>query len=164
MSDDICGWPTHDDTACQNPATGDDGRCWIPTHGDEDAINPHGRPSKFQDCRQDLLDAARTPINHRQIANAGGIAKSTLYDWLNKHADFSDSFKRARAQAADALVQRALDPDDEVDRRFAQFLLERSFQFIKTERHEVGLDADHSFDATEGVTAEFVTYEPDDET
>lgn len=166
MTDDICGWPTKQDgSACQHPATGEDGRCWIPTHGDADADAIGGRPSKFDDASDDILDAATRPINHKQIAHAGGVARSTLYRWLDERAEFSDTFRRARAQAAESLVRRALDPQDDIDRRFAQFILERSFHFIKTEKHEVDLDADHSFDATEGVTAEFVTYEPkpDDE-
>ncbi|MFW6435997.1 MAG: hypothetical protein ACOCY1_06400, partial [Halovenus sp.] len=81
-------------------------------------------------------------INLKQVANKGGVSRSTLYKYLDEHEDFSDSFKRARGKAADRLVQRALDPDDDIDVRFARFLLERSFKFIKTERQEVDLQAD----------------------
>lgn len=129
--------------------------------GDEPDDN-NGRPSKFDDVHEDLLEAADSYLNMRQVANKGGIHEATLYRYLEDRDEFCEEFKRARGRAADRLVRRALDPTDEIDVGFARFLLERSFQFIKTERHEVGLDDSHSFDATEGVTAEFVTYEEDD--
>jgi hypothetical protein len=119
-----------------------------------------GRESKFERVRGDLLEAANGYINLKQVANKGGVARSTLYKYLDEHEDFSDSFKRARGAAADRLVQRALDPDDEIDVTFARFLLERSFKFIKTERQEVDLNAD--VDSTHDVTADFVTYGGDD--
>ncbi|WP_135806201.1 helix-hairpin-helix domain-containing protein [Halorussus marinus] len=125
---------------------------------DEDDVHG-GRPSKFEQVKDDLLEAAESFLNLKQVANKGGVSRSTLYKYLDEHEEFSDSFKRARARAADQLVQRALDPEDDIDTTFARFLLERSFKFIKTERQEVDLNADHSFDASEGVTAEFVSYE-----
>ncbi|MFW6435656.1 MAG: hypothetical protein ACOCY1_04675 [Halovenus sp.] len=157
--DDRCGAETTGDHPCKNPA-GENGRCWIPSHNpDSEGEDPNGRPSKFERVKNDLLEAADGYINLKQVANKGGVSRSTLYKYLDEHEDFSDSFKRARGEAADRLVHRALDPDDEIDVTFARFLLERSFKFIKTERQEVNLDADHSFDASEGVTAEFVSYE-----
>jgi hypothetical protein len=151
MTDELCGWPTTSDGECQNPA-GDDGTCWIPTHGDEDGENPHGRPSKFEDVREDLIEAADGYLNHRQVANKGGVSKSTLYEYLGEHDDFSDAFKRARARAAERLVADALDPQSEIDISFARFLLERSFQFIKTEKREV----EHSTDGPMSFTIDWV--------
>lgn len=95
-----------------------------------------GRPSKFDDVEDDLVEAAKSFLNHEQVANKAGVHKDTLYRYLNNRPDFSDSFKRARAEAAEQLIQQALDPEDEIDMGFARFLLERSFKFIKTERRE----------------------------
>jgi len=119
-----------------------------------------GREPKFERVKDDLLEAADGYINLKQVANKGGVARSTLYKYLDEHEEFSDSFKRARGSAADRLVQRALDPDDEIDVTFARFLLERSFKFIKTERQEVNLDAD--VDTSYDVTADFVTFDTED--
>lgn len=136
-NEDICGVETATGDPCQRPAgwgtDSDIGPC--KTH-DPSLTTETGRPSKFDDVVENLLDAADSPKNMRQVANAAGIHEDTLYRWLNEREEFSESFKRARARAADRLIQRALDPSDEIDRGFARFLLERSFQFIKTERHE----------------------------
>lgn len=155
--DDICGEEKNDGEPCDYTPKYDDGKCGIHTTCTD--TDPGGRPSKFDDVKDDLLNAADGYINLKQVANKGGVSRSTLYQYLDEHEEFSDSFKRARGAAADRLVQRALDPGDEIDTTFARFLLERSFKFIKTERQEVDLNADHSFDASEGVTAEFVSYE-----
>jgi len=138
--DDICGEIKNDGQPCEYDPKYEDGKCGI--HSEYNDTDPGGRPSKFEEVKDDLLEAADGYINLKQVANKGGISRSTLYEYLNEHEEFSDSFKRARGQAADHLVQRALDPDDEIDIQFARFLLERSFKFIKTERQEVDLDAD----------------------
>jgi hypothetical protein len=157
--EEVCGALKNDGEPCDYTAKYDDGRCGI--HTDETDTDPGGRPSKFDKVKEDLLDAADGYINLKQVANRGGIHKSTLFRYLDEHEDFCDSFKRARGNAADRLVQRALDPADEIDTSFARFLLERSFKFIKTERQEVDLNADVT--ATHDVTADFVTYGGDDE-
>lgn len=132
--------------------------------GDKEETN--GRKSKFEDAHEDILAAARGEdmessayLNMKQIAGAGGVSTKTLYRWLDEHDQFRQRFTHARNEAAGRLVQRALDPADEVDSHFVRFLLERCFQFIKTEKHEVELDADHTVDRAEGVSAEFVTYD-----
>lgn len=157
MTDDSCGTTKNDGEPCDYAAKYDDGRCGI--HTEETDTEAGGRPSKFEDVKNDLLDAADGFLNLKQVANKGGIHKATLFRYLDEHEEFCDRFKRARGDAADRLVQRALDPEDEIDIQFARFLLERSFKFIKTERQEVDMDASHSIDASEGVTAEFVTYD-----
>lgn len=160
MTDDVCTATLTDGSPCTYRAKYDDGKCGI--HTDETPPgDPGGRPSKFDDVEADLLEAADSYVNLKQVANRGGIHKSTLFRYLDEKQQFCDRFKRARGRAASRLVDRALDPDDEIDIQFARFLLERSFKFIKTERQEVDLDADHSFDTAQGVTAEFVTFEGD---
>lgn len=132
MSDDEqCGEIKNDGEPCDYPAKHEDGKCGIHTKE-----NKQGRPSKFEDVKDDLLDAADSYLNHEQIANAGGVTKKTLYNYFDAHEGFLHSFKRVRAESANALIQRGLDPTDEVDMKFVQFLLERSFKFIKTERKE----------------------------
>jgi hypothetical protein len=130
--DDICG---STNTSSGEPCGFTPGES-CPYHDTDDPPDM-GRPSKFDDARDDLLAAADSFLNHKQVANKGGVSRSTLYDYLDKHDDISDRFKRARADAAERLVQRALDPRDEIDIQFARFLLERSFKFIKTEKREI---------------------------
>jgi len=113
-----------------------------------------GAPAKFDDVKDELLEAARDELNLRQVANAGGIAKSTLHRWIDEHEEWAMEFRQARSTAADRLVKRALDPDDEIDRRFAQFLLERSFRFIKTEKREIDADNTHRMEG-DGFVVEF---------
>jgi len=129
---DQCGAETAAGTPCQHPASREDGRC----HHHTD-LNPMrgGRPSKFEDHRDDVIEAARDPIKTRDVARSVGIGKSTLYDWLDERPEFSDAFRRARAEAARDLVDRGLaDPD--VDTGMIRFLLERTFDYTKTQELE----------------------------
>lgn len=155
MTDDICG---SEDTTSDDPCQFSPGDS-CPYHDTDDPPD-NGRPSKFDDVRDELLSAADSFLNIEQVANKGGVAKSTLYRYLDEHDDFQNEFKRARGDAADRLIQRALDPRDDIDVPFARFLLERSFKFIKTERQEVEMNAD--VDTTADVTADFVTYTTDE--
>lgn len=117
---------------CKNPAT-DGEHCWIDSHGGD--VGGHGRPSKFEDTKDDLLAAAREPIKTRDVARSVGIGESTLFDWLDQYDDFSESFRRARAEAARDLVARGLE-DPDVDTSMVRFLLERTFKYIKTQEIE----------------------------
>jgi len=123
--DDRCGAVCTDGSPCENPA----GSC--PWHGTDNPPS-NGRPSIFEDHREDLLDAAREPIKTRDVARTAGVGKSTLYEWLDEYDDFSDAFKRARSQAARELVQRGLE-DPDVDTSMIRFLLERTFQYTKSQ-------------------------------
>ena len=62
--------------------------------GDDDAHG--GRPSKLDDVRDDLLEAAERGTTKEGCARAAGIATSTLYDWLDQFPEFSEAFNRAR--------------------------------------------------------------------
>lgn len=81
MSDDDtdnCGWPTNDGDACLNPA-GEDGRCWIPTHGDPNAENPAGRPKALTDDKKEVLfNAVRLGLHVRHQAAVAGVHPDTL--------------------------------------------------------------------------------------
>ena len=147
---DVCGsTDTETGEPCRRPSG------W----GTESEIGPcrdHpavGRPSKFTEDRcEDILEAARRGTTVEGCARAAGIGVSTLYDWLDDFSEFSESFNRARAKGEQRLVEEVAIEDP-------KFILERSYDYVKTEKREVDMDASHSFDAAEGVTAEFVTYE-----
>lgn len=93
-----------------------------------------GRPSKLEQYEGDLLEAAREGLTYEGIARVAGIGVSTLHEWRNEHDEFSESLERARAKAERDLIK-------DVD---AQFVLERSYGYVKTERHEVDADIDQT--------------------
>ena len=145
MTDNICGYEgTHNGEPCQNSATGENGRCYIPTHnaaadgGDPDDVeNPQGPPSKFDDVREDILEAARVGASMGGCARAAGIHKSTLYDWLDEDSDrYKPEFQRDFWQARWEGERRFIENPDDVDSRHAQFLLERSFGYTKEQTIE----------------------------
>lgn len=143
MTDDTCGVETGDGESCQNPATEGD-HCWIESHGGD--VSGHGRPSKLDEYEDEILKAARQGLTYEGIARVAGVGVRTLHDWRDEHDDFSQSLERARSKAERKLIQ-------DVD---AEFVLERSYGYVKTEKREVDLEAD--VDSTHDVTAEFVTY------
>ncbi|MCD2204421.1 helix-hairpin-helix domain-containing protein [Halobacterium sp. KA-6] len=116
--------------------------------GDDEAHG--GRPSKLEKYKDDILEAAREGLTYEGIARVAGVGVSTLHAWRDEHDQFSESLERARAEAERELIQ-------DVD---AEFVLERSYDYVKTEKREVDLDAD--VDGTHDVTAEFVTYSAED--
>jgi hypothetical protein len=124
--DGICGAETTGEQPCQNPA-GENGRCWIPSHNDSAADNPHGRPSKLDDVWDDVMAAAERGLTVEGIARAAGIGVSTLRDWRAKHDDFSAALSRARARAEQELIK---DAD-------AEFVLERSYGYTKEQEVEL---------------------------
>ena len=129
MTDEICGAETVNGGKCQNPA-GENGFCWIPSHNpDSDEENPHGRPSKLGDRKDEILQGAREGMTIEGCARLAGVHKSTLYDWLEKYEDFSDAFKRARARGELKHLQSVND-------RGSQFILERSFGYTKSQEIE----------------------------
>lgn len=128
---DTCNATTVAGDQCDNPA-GDNGACWIPSHNPDagdDVDNPHGRPSKIETHRDDILEAARLGATKEGCARAAGVDKQTLYNWLDEYPDFFDAFKRARSEGE---RRRLRDADDSGSR----FVLERSFGYTKTETHE----------------------------
>jgi transposase-like protein len=110
-----------------------------------------GRPSLLEEYEDDILNAAREGLTYEGIARVAGIGVSTLHNWREAHEDFSESLERARSEAERELIQD-VDPE---------FVLERSYDYVKTEKREVDMDAD--VDASHDVTAEFVTYSSEDD-
>lgn len=161
---DNCGWPTADGTACEHPATEDNGRCWQHT----DNARTGGRPSKYTDDRaQDALEAARMSKSKSGCARAAGVELPTLNRWLDKNPDLDDgrefrlAFAQARRDGETVLVHGGLRNDD-IDTSMAKFLLATSFGYVKTERREHLVDEDADLDP-DHATADWVTYESDAE-
>lgn len=135
MTDEQCGAIKNDGEPCEYAASYEDGKCGIHSkHNDGPGPGP-GRDSTFEDHRDELLEAAREPIKTRDVARTAGVGKTALYDWLDEHESFADKFTRARSEAARELVERGLE-DDDVDTRMIQFLLERTFDYTKTQELE----------------------------
>jgi len=138
-NDDICGHPTATGDPCQNPATDGD-TCWLNEHGGDAA--PSGRPSKLDEFEDDILTGARQGMTLEGCARLAGVAEKTLHSWINKHDEFRKSLKRARAQGELQHLQSVNDSG-------SQFILERSFGYVKTEKREVEGEHTHEHDATE---------------
>jgi len=88
--------PCKNPTTPNNPEDGKPSRCWIPSHNDPDAENPHGRPEKLADRRDDILAGARQGMTIEGCARLAGVSKDSLYRWLDKYEDFSDAFRETR--------------------------------------------------------------------
>jgi hypothetical protein len=148
---DVCGAPTAAGGTCDHQTTddGDPDRCWIDGHNDADVPDDQqpGHPSKLADHKDAVLEAARKGVTLEGCARAAGIDESTLYRWRDKYDEFAEELRQARHEAE-------LDYVDDVSDRGAQFMLERSFGYVK--REEIA----HEGDAMGDVR---VTFTPDDE-
>jgi len=63
-------------------------------------------------------------------ARLAGVDESTLHRWINKYDEFRKSLNRARAHGELKHLQSVND-------RGSQFILERSFGYVKTEKREL---------------------------
>jgi transposase-like protein len=133
MSDDdteLCGWETQEGEPCQNAVSGDDGTCYLPSHGDPDAEDPVGRDSLLPDRRAEILEAAERGLTLEGIARTAGVGVSTLRDWRNNREGFAAELRRARARGEAELVDEAS----------PEFILERSYDYVKKEEVELSGD------------------------
>jgi len=122
MSNDRCGAETTSGEPCQNPAES------CPWH-DTDNPPDTGRPSLLDEYQDDILAGARQGMTLEGCARLAGVDESTLHRWKNKYEDFRKSLKRARAHGELQHLQSVND-------RGSQFILERSFGYIKKEKRE----------------------------
>lgn len=97
-------------------------------NGDDEAHG--GRPSMLDEYEDELLAAARKGLTYEGIARVAGVGVSTLHEWRDEYDQFSESLERARAKAERELIE-------DVD---AEFVLERSYGYVKTERLEADID------------------------
>jgi hypothetical protein len=123
MTNTVCGEPRSDGDPCQWDV---DAKGPCPFHGDGDSPD-NGRPTKLEDTKEDILDAAREGLTLEGIARVAGIGVSTLREWRTENDDFSAALRRARAEAERELIQD-VDPE---------FVLERSYGYMKTEKREI---------------------------
>lgn len=125
--DDICGHPTADGSPCQNPATDGDS-CYLNEHGGD--ADPSGRPTKLDEYRDKIMEAACEGMSLQGCARVAGIAEKTLHTWINEYDEFASELRQARAEGE---LQHIRNVDD----KGSQFLLERSFGYTKTEKKEL---------------------------
>lgn len=173
MTDEICGAECVDGSECQNPA----GSCPVSSHSDDetaaDGGNPRGRPEKFTDERaRAAISAAELGKSIRGCERDAGVAHGTLSNWLDQNLTFEGpegkrhhffpTFRRARGEGETYYIEEGGDPEGAVETSFARFMLSSSYGYQPSERQEVDMDADHTIDTAEGVSAEFVTYNDDE--
>lgn len=102
------------------------------------------RTSQFADVRDDLLRHAARPKTKAGVARDAGIARETLYKYLDERPEFAQEFRRQRGIAERRLIERGLEDDPDVDTNFVRFLLERSYDYTKEERHKIDAEVEHS--------------------
>lgn len=136
-NENICGYEKDDGEPCQRPGGwGTDasiGHC-------RDHAEEYTTPRKLdEETRQALIGAAQTGAFKRHCADVAGIARSTLWEWLNQGeehaangmntplADFYRTFQRARGAGAVSRL-REVDPE---------FILERSYGYTKSQEVEL---------------------------
>ncbi len=140
MTEETCTAVKNDGEPCTYTASYDDGKCGI--HTDEkDNI---GRPSEVEKHTDDILVGARQGMTMEGLARLAGVAEKNLYAYLNKNPEFRKSLKRARAQGELKHLQSVND-------RGSQFLLERSFGYVKTEKREIMGEDGGAIDVTSDV-------------
>lgn len=163
---EYCGWPTADGSACEHPATEENGRCW--QHG-EDA-RKGGRPTKFNDERaREVIAAAKEAKSIRGCGRAAGVVKNTVLNWLQEnpeyqtqsgeYREFLPAFMRARAEAETLLTRGPLTRPDEVDGQHARFLLKTSFGYqdsleLLIDEYEDGKDTEDTVAELESIFEE----------
>jgi transposase-like protein len=135
---------TNDGSPCQRPASRPDGRCH--THTEVGEQSEPGRPSKLADHWDDILAGARQGMTIEGCARVAGVARETLWNWRQKHPEFAAEFRRARAHGELQHLQSVGDCG-------SRFILERSFNYVKTERREI--DANHDVSGDISVTEFF---------
>ena len=126
---ETCNATKNDGDPCEYAAKYEDGKCGI--HTDHNPRqDPGGRPSLLDEYEDDIMIGARQGMTLEGCARLAGVAEKTLHSWINNNEEFRKSLKRARAQGELKHLQTVND-------RGSQFLLERSFGYVKTEKREI---------------------------
>jgi hypothetical protein len=146
-------------------------------HGDHDCGLPAGWGTDFESgkcrhCRGTSPDGSSHEGNDF-AATHGAYSESFVSDFLTDEEiarvedaqellDTPDGAQaHAKLMAAIAVEQFRRTGDDRFLRRYESIC--DKFGIAPADEVDVNMDADHSFDASEGVTAEFVTYEAEDD-
>jgi len=107
-------------------------------------LEDFGKPERFEEVREDLLEGAGFDVPEETIANYAGISRSSLHVYKDKYPEFEREFRQRRAKTAVSLSEDVKDPANKEVQRSLQFLLERSHGFMKTERQEVEMETDNT--------------------
>ena len=150
---ETCKATKNDGDPCEYAAKYEDGKCGIHSEHNE-RQDPGGRPSLLEEYEDDIMVGARQGMTLEGCARLAGVAEKTLHSWINQNEEFRKSLKRARAQGELKHLQSVND-------RGSQFLLERSFGYVKTEKREIMGEDGGSIDVTSDVVT--VTELADDE-
>ena len=150
---ETCKATKNDGDPCEYAAKYEDGKCGIHSEHNE-RQDPGGRPSLLDEYEDDIMVGARQGMTLEGCARLAGVAEKTLHSWINQNEEFRKSLKRARAQGELKHLQSVND-------RGSQFLLERSFGYVKTEKREIMGEDGGSIDVTSDVVT--VTELADDE-
>ena len=150
---ETCNATKNDGNPCEYAAKYEDGKCGIHSEHNE-RQDPGGRPSLLDEYEDDIMVGARQGMTLEGCARLAGVAEKTLHSWINQNEEFRKSLKRARAQGELKHLQSVND-------RGSQFLLERSFGYVKTEKREIMGEDGGSIDVTSDVVT--VTELADDE-
>lgn len=114
----------------------------------EDTDGYNGRPTKLDDERYEaIMDAAERGLTYEGIARTAGIGLATLDDWRDQYEDFSKDLEQHRAVGELKLVDRVSEDKPE-------FILERSYDYIKTEKREIEGEHEHRVEG-DGFVVEF---------
>ena len=83
-------------------------------------VSDQTRPSGLSDSQLLAIDVLLTGGTHREAAEAAGVARTTVTEWVNHHSEFCRELERRRWQRAEqvndrvgALTGRALDVVEE---------------------------------------------------
>ena len=96
-----------------------------------------GRPKKLADKKDDIHEAAERGLTYEGIARVAGVGSSTLREWRNDYPEFEAELQEARARGEQKLIERVAEDKPE-------FILERSYDYIKTEKREIDADVDQT--------------------
>jgi len=119
---------------------------------------------KLEEVREDLLDVATEPVTDEIVANAAGISRSTLHNYLDRHPEFEREYRQARAQNARDITGLMLDDEWDGEDRNLRFIAERAHGFVKTEKREVEGSMEHTGEGggPMEVTVRRERYDPDE--
>lgn len=121
---DTCNADTVSGDPCKNSTTddGDPERCWIPSHNEQGAENPHGRPSKLDLQRQEeIAQAVEQGKSFSLACRKAGITPSTGIRWLQEgeeqeegeYREFFERLTRAKGHGQDVWESRLLEVADD---------------------------------------------------
>jgi len=144
-----CGETTADGSACQNPGSKPDGKCWM--HTDVDEPDNIGRDSKLTKEREEkIANAIEQGKSLTSAARMAGVSRNAVYEWLEKgetqeeglYSVFHDRITRARGHGEDFYYSLALElAKENGDHRFIASLMKQRYPDSWGET-ETGVEAD----------------------